>query len=258
MQTYELARAGDPQFSAAESSRLATKEGSVQARAALLPQLNGSADYTRTKNDIRGSQVFGRRSPLRRTTTTTDTNTRSYGVDLRQMVYDRGNFTRLRSANALSEASDFQLESAGDSLITRTSAAYFNVLVQLETLAAAEAAETALKKQFDFASKRLEVGLAPITDVHEARAQYDSARANTITVRNRGRRRLPGAGRNHRPADRATSRACRKTSSRSCPTPPAPTQWVQMAHRQQSGADGQGTARCKSAEEDVGTARAGH
>ncbi|MBP6750190.1 MAG: TolC family outer membrane protein, partial [Xanthomonadaceae bacterium] len=37
---------------------------------------------------------------------------------------------------------------------------------------------------FDFASKRLEVGLAPITDVHEARAQYDSARANTIVTRN--------------------------------------------------------------------------
>jgi outer membrane protein len=100
------------------------------------------------------------------------------------MVYDHGNITRLRSANALSEASNFQLESESDLLITRTSAAYFNVLVQLENLAAAEASETALKKQFDFASKRLEVGLAPITDVHEARAQYDSARANTITARN--------------------------------------------------------------------------
>ena len=41
-----------------------------------------------------------------------------------------------------------------------------------------------MQKQFDFASKRLEVGLAPITDVHEARATYDSARANTILRRN--------------------------------------------------------------------------
>ena len=79
---------------------------------------------------------------------------------------------------------DPELAAEGHSLITRTSAAYFNVLVQLETLAAAEAAETALKKQFDYASKRLEVGLAPITDVHEARAQFDSARANTILARN--------------------------------------------------------------------------
>jgi len=100
------------------------------------------------------------------------------------MVYDHSRFTSLRSANALSIAADFQLDSASDTLITRTSATYFNVLVQLEVLAAAEAAETALKKQFDFASKRLDVGLAPITDVHEARAQYDSARANTILARN--------------------------------------------------------------------------
>jgi outer membrane protein len=57
-------------------------------------------------------------------------------------------------------------------------------LVGIETLAATEASETALKKQFDFASKRLEVGLAPITDVHEARAQYERARANTIVTRN--------------------------------------------------------------------------
>ena len=84
----------------------------------------------------------------------------------------------------MSQASDFQVASAGDSLVTRTSQAYFNVLIAIETLAAAEAQETALKKQFDFASKRLEVGLAPITDVHEARAQYDSARANTIVTRN--------------------------------------------------------------------------
>jgi outer membrane protein len=100
------------------------------------------------------------------------------------MVYDHSSITRLRSQNALAEASDFQLESAGDSLITRTATAYFNVLVAMETLSAAEAQETALKKQFDFADKRLEVGLAPITDVHEARAQYDRARANTIVNRN--------------------------------------------------------------------------
>ena len=46
LQTYELARSGDPQLSAAESGRLATREGAVQARAALLPQINGEASYT--------------------------------------------------------------------------------------------------------------------------------------------------------------------------------------------------------------------
>lgn len=182
LQTYQLARTGDPQLSAAESSRLATREGAVQARAAMLPQIGGDASISRAHSDSSGTQVIG--SLAFPSDNVQDTTTKNFGVSLDQMVYDRSRFTQLKSQQALSKASDFQLRSAGDSLVTRTSAAYFNVLVAIETLAAAEAQETALKKQFDFASKRLEVGLAPITDVHEARAQYESARANTIVTRN--------------------------------------------------------------------------
>jgi outer membrane protein len=183
LQTYELAREGDPQLAAAEFGRLATREGAVQARAAMLPQIGGEASYTRSRSDSEGSQVFGG-VPLPPSDSTSESDSRRFGLNVQQMIYDRSRFTTLNSQNALARASDFQLEAAGDNLITRTSAAYFNVLVQLETLAAAEAAERALQKQFDFASKRLEVGLAPITDVHEARAQYDTARANTIVARN--------------------------------------------------------------------------
>ncbi|KAB8196171.1 TolC family outer membrane protein [Lysobacter maris] len=183
MQTYELARAGDPQFAAAESSRLATREGAVQARAAMLPQLSGSASLTRNWNDSDGVNVIGG-STLPSSDTSNESDTRSYGLRLDQMIYDHSRVSAFKSQKALSMASDFQLDAAGNDLITRTSAAYFNVLVQLETLAAAQAAEDAAKKQFDYASKRLEVGLAPITDVHEAQAQYESARASTILTRN--------------------------------------------------------------------------
>lgn len=166
LQSYTNARNSDPQYAAAESSRAVAAERPVQARAALLPQVNGSVGWSRN-----GSPGDGRRSG-------------SWDVSASQSVFDYGNYTALRAAKAQDRAGGFDLEAAGLSLITRTSAAYFNVLVQLETLNAAEAAETALKKQFDFASKRLDVGLAPITDVHEARAQYDAARANSILARN--------------------------------------------------------------------------
>ena len=184
MQTYELARAGDPQLSAAESTRDATKEGAVQARAALLPQIDGQASLSKSETENEGGASVNPDGSISIGRSESDSTSRDLSVSVRQMVYDRSNFTRLESQRALSRASDFTLEAAGDSLITRTSAAYFNVLIAIETLAAAEAQEAALKKQFDFADKRLEVGLAPITDVHEARAQYDNARANTIVVRN--------------------------------------------------------------------------
>lgn len=166
LQSYTNARNSDPQYAAAESNRAVAAERPVQARAVLLPQVGGSIGFSRA-----GTPGDGRR-------------TGSWGVDASQSLFDYGNYTALRAAKAQDRAGGFDLDAAGHGLITRTSAAYFNVLVQLETLSAAEAAETALKKQFDFASKRLEVGLAPITDVHEARAQYDAARASTILARN--------------------------------------------------------------------------
>ncbi|NDK37895.1 hypothetical protein DT603_03460 [Pseudoxanthomonas gei] len=172
MQTYELARAGDPQLAAAESGRLAQKEGAVQARAVLLPQINGQASYNRSKFKPDGGSWSG------------TSNSRDVGVSVNQSVLNFASYANLRGQNALSQAADFDLEAANDLLITRTSAAYFNVLVAIETLAAAEAQQTALQKQFDYAQKRLDVGLAPITDVHEARAQYDSARASVILSRN--------------------------------------------------------------------------
>ncbi|MGY0652125.1 TolC family outer membrane protein [Luteimonas sp. A537] len=168
LQTYELARGSDPQLAISEANRDISREGRVQARASLLPQINGSASINRSY----AAGVDG------------DARRRSVGVDLSQTVFDLGAISNLRAQRDLDAAAGLDLEAANDELITRTSANYFNVLVAIETLAAAEAAEEALQKQFDFADKRLEVGLAPITDVHEARAQYDAARANTILARN--------------------------------------------------------------------------
>ncbi len=172
LQTYEMARNGDPQLAIAESNTLYDKEGSVQARAALLPQLSGDATLRKSRTEYDGiSGSF------------TGTS-RSYGLNASQTLFNWSQFSSLRAQRALSQAADYTLDAANDDLIVRTAAAYFDVLVAIESLAAAETNEAAGKRQFDYADKRLEVGLAPITDVHEARAQYDDARANTILVRN--------------------------------------------------------------------------
>ena len=166
LQSYQNARNSDPQYAAAEANRLASAERPVQARAALLPNIGGSIGANRVDHGTGGVR------------------TGSWGLNMQQSLFNFGNYSNLEGAKAQDRAGGFTLAAAGQTLITRTSAAYFNVLVQLETLAAAQTAETALKKQFDYASKRLEVGLAPITDVYEARAQYDGARANTLLARN--------------------------------------------------------------------------
>ena len=171
LQTYELARTGDTTLSISESNAAIDKEGKVQARAALLPSINGSASYDLNHSSRPGSPVG-------------NTKSRGYGVNVNQTLFDWSSIANLRASQAVARAADYDLASANSSLIVRTSAAYFDVLIGIESLAAAETNEAASKKQYDYAQKRLDVGLAPITDVHEARAQYDSARANTILARN--------------------------------------------------------------------------
>lgn len=183
LQTYQLARGNDPQLAAAEAGQRATAEGQVQTRAQFLPQVNGGASITRQRQTSESGQpqfdpVTGQ--IISGGERTSDTTSRNASVNVDQVVFSPSLISQHKAQVLTTRAGELQLEATSDQLITRTSQAYFNVLVALETLAAAEAQEAALKKQFDFASKRLEVGLAPITDQHEARAQYEAARANTI------------------------------------------------------------------------------
>lgn len=187
LQTYQLARTQDPQLAASEAGQRATAEGQVQTRAAMLPQINGSASITHNRSTSESGQP--QIDPTTGTITSggqrmQDSTSRNIGINVDQMVFNSQTISRHRAQTLQTQAGEHDVESARDQLITRTSRAYFDVLVAMETLAAAEAQEAALKKQFDFASKRLEVGLAPITDQHEARAQYEGARANTILRRN--------------------------------------------------------------------------
>src|SRR5690606_31631995 len=149
LQTYEMARNGDPQLAIAESNTLYTKEGRVQARAALLPQVSAGASLNRSRTELDGV-------PGTRTSTS-----RSYDINANQVLFDRSRFSNLRSQRLLSDAADHALEAANDDLMVRTAAAYFDVLVAIESLAAAETNEAAAKRQFEYADKRLEVGLAP-------------------------------------------------------------------------------------------------
>jgi outer membrane protein len=58
------------------------------------------------------------------------------------------------------------------------------VLTAQDGVIFAEAEERALQRQFEQAEQRFEVGLTAVTDVHEARASYDNARARAIVSKN--------------------------------------------------------------------------
>ncbi|MCE1695158.1 TolC family protein, partial [Enterobacter hormaechei] len=69
-------------------------------------------------------------------------------------------------------------------LILDTAQAYFDVLSKIDALTYTEAQKASLYRQLDQTTQRFNVGLVAITDVQNARAQYDSILAQEVSDRN--------------------------------------------------------------------------
>lgn len=65
-------------------------------------------------------------------------------------------------------------------MILQSAETYFAVLRAQDTLASTKAEEAAFKRQLDQANERFDVGLSDKTDVLEAQAGFDTARANRL------------------------------------------------------------------------------
>lgn len=187
LEVYEMARASDPRVAAAEAAVLAAGEGVVQARASLLPRISAQASLSDSNSDSSsittiprpgGGVTFGLAEGSGESTS------RSYRVDLQQSVYNHANYTRLRGARAGAARAQANLDAVLDALIVRVAEAYFGVLTAKTNLEAAEAEQKAVQRQLEQAEQRFEVGLSAITDVHEARARNDGARAAVILASN--------------------------------------------------------------------------
>jgi outer membrane protein len=179
IEAYNLARQSDPQLAAAEANSLAIGQGVPITRANLLPLVNGNVGVTQSDNSGATNNELGEPEPFE-----TDSRNRTWNVRLDQSIFDWGNYTALGSAKATRAQAQADYEAAVDGLLLRVSEAYFGVLTAEDALAFAEAEERAVGRQLDQAEQRFEVGLTAVTDVHEARARFDGARANVINARN--------------------------------------------------------------------------
>ena len=150
------------------------------ARAALLPQL--SASWSKSRSESEGT-IFS--DELNRDVTFSSTSRNANkGLQLSQSIYDHGSYMSLRAAKAQAARGDSDYDTAADALLVRVAEAYFGVLTAQTNLASAEAEEKAVGRQLEQAEQRFEVGLTAITDVHEARARHDGARAAVILSQN--------------------------------------------------------------------------
>ena len=172
---YESALQNDPVLRAARATFNADRETKNIARGALLPQLSASGTYTEQKVDAAGmSNNLGRIA---------DSRDIRYNLSLSQAIFDMPSWYNFKSGRALSLSAKAQFSADQQSLIIRVSEAYFNVLRAYDNMETRKAEERAIQRQLEQTRERFEVGLLPITDVHEAQAVFDDAAVNSLEAR---------------------------------------------------------------------------
>ena len=167
LQVYERALASDSEFLAAGAANRAAQELRPQARAGLLPSVGVRVDAN--WNERPRSRSF-----------------ETYGIvlNVEQPIHRRDRRIALRQADSRIARADALYAAAGQDLMVRVSQRYFGVLEAEDELSFAQATLEAFRQQLMQSRQRFEVGLTAITDVEEAKAGFDLARAQLIAAEN--------------------------------------------------------------------------
>ena len=188
MQIYTEARQADPTLAISEANRGATQENVPIARSALLPQINASLGYNRSDGNVNSvgpvQDVDTGDYLLLPSNSVSKNRSRPAQLTVSQSIFNWTNWSQLATAHEQAASAESNYDAAAQALFVRTATAYFGVLTAQDQLIFAQANEKALARQLDQAEQRFQVGLSAITDVHEARANHDSAIAQVIRAQN--------------------------------------------------------------------------
>lgn len=165
---YQEAAANNADLAAARADYQARSEVVPQARAGLLPNLSAGANLSDTRTQVDSPAFSSSRSGV------------VYQANLSQPLFRADRWFQLQAAEATNEQAALELSATEQNLILQSAESYFAVLRAQDNLASTKAEEAAFKRQLDQANERFDVGLSDKTDVLEAQAGFDTARANRI------------------------------------------------------------------------------
>lgn len=167
---YREAQQQDAAYASARAAFQAGQEKLPQGRALLLPSVNLGANTTWNEVDL--------------PTANRQYNSNGYSLSLSQPIYRKQNFAQYQQAKGQVSQAEAQFAVARQDLIIRVAQAYFDVLLAQDNVTLAGAQKAAIGEQLEMAKRNFEVGIATITDTHEAQARYDLTTSQEIAAQN--------------------------------------------------------------------------
>lgn len=164
IQVYQTAKLQDPQIKQAEAEFAAADQLDDIQRASLLPQVTGGLSYTddNVQNQQRQAATIG----------------------LVQSLYQHDNWLNLSKAEKQIAQSRLTLQLSQYDLINRVVNAYLDLLQAQDSLTFVQAEKQAIERELEKTREQLKVGIAAVTNLHEAQAQFDASVAEEISAQN--------------------------------------------------------------------------
>lgn len=187
LQTWELARAHDPQMQVVAATRSSVQAFEAQAKALWRPVLMGSATLGAMSADTRttGAQfAVGGQAPMPgdfATSASAATSTR-WSLQARQPLFSPEREAQQAQLHSTAGVAELRADLAHQQFMLLTAQRYFNLLL-------AERQEQVLKNQYAAVSRsltevkdRFALGDLPVTDTHEAAARAETLKAQLLAA----------------------------------------------------------------------------
>ncbi len=172
MTIYHQALEADPESRAAMINMEITKEQTQEALGQMLPQISGSANWSKNSQDTAAAG----KNPAKNSTYD---GTRYY-VSLNQTMFDFSKFWNWRRANTVEEQYSAQNIAAQHALMHNVVEKYFGVLEAEDQLYFYQTERNAMAKRLEQTQKQFAKQLVKITDVYEVEARLDQLKASEI------------------------------------------------------------------------------
>jgi outer membrane protein len=166
---YKKATAYDSELATALAARNATAESVTIVKSGLLPAVAAGASVAHNDTDRDSGFSDGY-------------TTKGASVSVIQPLLKLDTYHDFKASEFAEFKADADYVDAQQNLLFRTGNTYFSVLRAWDNLVTTKRAEEAFKRQWEQAKERFEVGLIAITEVHESKAIYDSAKVARINA----------------------------------------------------------------------------
>jgi len=174
VELYRLALQNDPTYAAARATWGAGLESRNIGLAALLPTVQGSVGVWAVTKDWTIGNVYGEKN----------FRTRSNSISISQPLFDLEKFKDYSIGQMQASYAEAVFAAEGQSLVLRTSQAYFDFLLAQDNFELATAQKNALAAQSEQVYRLFESGISTVTDMEESKARHQVAAAQELSAAN--------------------------------------------------------------------------